>query len=103
LLHPVLYYFQEVGSMALTGEPIIGQRVYRVTAPDYIPCFPSFNKPNPATEIPRGKLLKFVAEPEAGLWEVEFYDPNNPSLGSNHGLIGNWAWEWLLPVFQKNR
>lgn len=89
--------------MALNGEPIIEFRTYRVTAPEYIPCFPSFKKSNPATEIPRGRLLKFVAQPEAGLWEVEFYDPNDPNVGTYSGMIGEWAWEWLLPVFQKNR
>lgn len=85
-------------------KPIINHRVYRVTAPEYIPCFPVFNKAEiPATEIPRGQMLKFVAEPESGLWEVEFYDPNNPGHGTRKGYIGEWAWSWLLPVFQKNR
>jgi hypothetical protein len=88
--------------MAIVGEPVIGNRVYRVMAPDYIPCFPSL-KGSPATEIPRGKLVKFVEEPQEGLWEVEFHDPNDPSFGLHRGMIGTWAWEWLLPVFQKNR
>ena len=87
--------------MALSGSPVINNRTYRVTAPEFIPCFPAFKANNSATEIPRGYLLKFVAEPEADLWEVEFFDPNS-SLPSKKGLIGPWAWQWLLPVFQKN-
>ena len=89
--------------MALTGTPVIQYRTYRVTAPEFIPCFPSFKAHNVATEIPRGYFLKFLSEPEADLWEVEFYDPNDSATVAKKGLIGSWAWQWLLPVFQKNR
>lgn len=89
--------------MALTGSPVINYRVYRVTAPEFIPCFPSFKVPNSGTEIPRGYMLKFIAEPEADLWEVEFYDPNSKEKTLKKGLIGAWAFQWLLPVFQKHR
>lgn len=90
--------------MGLTGNPIINHRLYRVTAPEYIPCFPAFKSSNnSATEIPRGYMLKFIAEQEADLWEVEFYDPNSSEIGSKKGFIGTWALQWLLPVFQKNR
>lgn len=89
--------------MGLTGNPVINYRLYRVTAPEFIPCFPSFKTQNSATEIPRGYMLKFVAEAEADLWEVEFYDPNNAEVLTKKGLVGSWALQWLLPVFQKNR
>jgi hypothetical protein len=90
--------------MALAGSPVINYRTYRVTAPEFIPCFPSFKgNNNSATEIPRGYFLKFLSEPEADLWEVEFFDPNDASLEPKKGFIGSWAWQWLLPVFQKNR
>lgn len=89
--------------MGLTGNPIINYRLYRVTAPEFIPCFPSFKSQYWATEIPRGFLLKFTAEAEADLWEVEFYDPNNTDYPAKKGLVGSWSFQWLLPVFQKNR
>ena len=85
--------------MALTHSPIIG-RTYRVTAPEYIPCFPKLGEV-PETEIPRGQVLKFVSQYDAGFWEVEFYDPNNPGTGIKKGLVCDWVTEWLLPIFQR--
>ena len=77
--------------------------MYRVTAPEYIPCFPTDNSPTPQIEIPRGKVLRFLSETAIGLWEVEFFDPNNPQWGNKRGLIGDWAFQWLLPIHQRNR
>lgn len=89
--------------MALTHQPIIG-RTYRVTAPEFIPCFPCFRGNGPTgTEILRGQILKFLSEAENNLWEVEYFDPNNPQHGNKRALVGPWACEWLLPIFQKNR
>lgn len=86
--------------MALTGSPIIGRK-YRVTAPEYIPCFPAFQAAYPAAEIPRGSILYFLSEREAGLWEVGFITPDNVG-GTRNGMVGEWALQWLLPIYQRN-
>lgn len=89
--------------MALTNQPILG-RIYRVTAPEFIPCFPSrVAKQLTGTEIERGYFVRFLAAPENDLWEVEYYDPNKPSFELRRAYVGAWAWSWLLPVFQKRR
>jgi|APCry1669188970_1035186.scaffolds.fasta_scaffold199944_1 hypothetical protein len=88
--------------MGLNGTPIIGSQTYRVTAPDFIPCFPTPGESNPQTSIPRGKVLRFLSE-TAGLWEVEFFDLNDPSWGNKRGLVGDWAFQWLLPIHKRTR
>jgi len=87
--------------MALTGSPVIGRK-YRVTAPEYIPCFPAFQAAYSAVEIPRGSILYFLSEREAGLWEVGFVTPDNVDGGTRNGMVGEWALQWLLPIYQRN-
>lgn len=107
--------------MAIVGKPVLsppddaGSRFhhsstatfYHVTSHEGIPCYPAGAEASANasfTEIPHGRLVKFIGECMDGLWEVDVIDQNMFGGGQPvRCLIGSYAWPDLMIVRQRRR